>query len=368
MAFISEIHFRSDSTPPAEYVEIALGPGEDPADYTVSFYNLDGTLKNNPEFSGPTEILLSDLAGVPNPGNPDYTIYTITASGSDFLMNGGNVDSLTEASHVALTNTNTSTVIDAISIGTNPTVTLSGGAADGEVTESFSGVQQNESLQWDIAGGNYVGDLTPGSVVCFGPDTLIKTSHGVVPVNELAVDDLVETVDHGLQPIRWIGVSRLSKEDLSKSPKLRPMRITAEALGPQCPVTDLIVSPQHRILVTSPIAERMFGTEEILLPAVKLLPLDGVNVVEQSADVEYWHFMFDRHEIIWANGAPAESLYLGPEALKSMSREAYREVMAVFPGITLASFRPKLSRVSPKSGNKIKTFLHRHVENQKPLS
>ncbi|MFV0385714.1 Hint domain-containing protein, partial [Paracoccus sp. (in: a-proteobacteria)] len=46
---------------------------------------------------------------------------------------------------------------------------------------------------------------------------------------------------------------------------------------------------------------------------------------------EYFHILFDRHEIVRANGTEAESLFTGPEAMKSLSPEARDEIRAIFP-------------------------------------
>lgn len=107
-------------------------------------------------------------------------------------------------------------------------------------------------------------------VICFAEGTEIITAEGPVTVENLQVGDLVMTMDDGMQPLRWMGRKKLCDGDLAASPKLKPIRIPAWALGNGTPMHDLMVSRQHRILVRSAIAGRMFGVQEILVAAIKL--------------------------------------------------------------------------------------------------
>ncbi|MEJ1999982.1 MAG: Hint domain-containing protein [Maritimibacter sp.] len=168
-------------------------------------------------------------------------------------------------------------------------------------------------------------------VICFARGTRIVTPRGEVEIQNLKVGDKVLTLDNGFKPIRWIGHRKLEAEALDAVPKLRPIRIRAGALDNDLPVRDLVVSPQHRVLYRSPHAELMFGTHEVLLAARQLLDLEGVSVEREAREVEYWHFLFDRHEIVFAEGAASESLFTGVEALKSLSPEAREEIFALFP-------------------------------------
>ena len=124
----------------------------------------------------------------------------------------------------------------------------------------------------------------PCEIVCFGRGTLILTDCGDVAVEDLREGDLVMTRDHGAQPIRWIGSHCMGAVILYAQPHLRPIRISADALGQNAPAQDLIVSPQHRVLVRSKIAQRMFGATEILVAAKHLLELDGVNIADDLAE------------------------------------------------------------------------------------
>ncbi len=204
-------------------------------------------------------------------------------------------------------------------------------------------------------------------VPCFVSGTNISTPEGPRPIEALEVGDVVLTLDNGPQTIRWIGTRTLDSIDLSVKPKLRPIRIAQGALGNGLPENELRVSPQHRMLVRSPIAARMFSKHEVLIPAHKLLGLPGVSVDETAQSVTYVHMLFDRHEVVFAEGAPSESLHTGPEALKGVGEEALAEIAALFPEIASEAHAPELARLTPLRGRQMRSLIRRHVKNGKPL-
>ncbi|SMO99064.1 Hint domain-containing protein [Paracoccus laeviglucosivorans] len=208
--------------------------------------------------------------------------------------------------------------------------------------------------------------LPPDQVLCFGRGTLIETDRGPVAVEELRADDLIMTRDNGLQPIRWIGSVKLSARDLASRDHVRPIQIKAGALGAGTPTSDLVVSPQHRVLVRSRVAIKMFGAQEVLVAAKQLLNLDGIDIVQDACEVEYFHFLFDRHEVVFANGAETESLFTGPEALRSVGLAARREILELFPQLADRDYEAAPARLIP-SGRKARKLAMRHVHNGREL-
>lgn len=204
-------------------------------------------------------------------------------------------------------------------------------------------------------------------VPCFTAGTLIETPSGAKAIEDLAEGDLVLTLDHGPQPIRWIGSRTLTSVDLQANPRLRPICVSAGALGAGLPRRDLRVSPQHRMLVRSAIAVRMFDAQEVLIPAHKLVGVPGVHVDETASSETYYHILFDRHEIVTAEGAPSESLYTGPEALKSIGRDARDEIFEIFPELGDPDHVPIAARPIPETGKRVRHMIHRHVKNARPL-
>lgn len=96
MSFISEINFKGAGISSGEFVEVTLGPGDDPADFAVSAYRNTGALHTNAGISG-GQVTLAGLSGTPDPDNGAYTIYVIPVG-----IRSANSD-VDEGSGVALT-------------------------------------------------------------------------------------------------------------------------------------------------------------------------------------------------------------------------------------------------------------------------
>ncbi|WP_240544642.1 Hint domain-containing protein [Paracoccus sp. AK26] len=203
-------------------------------------------------------------------------------------------------------------------------------------------------------------------VPCFLRETMILTTDGPVAVEDLSVGTLVVTRDNATQPVRWVGHVALSAERLRAQPNLRPIRIAPGALGANLPAQALLVSPQHRILVRSAIAQRMFGAPEVLVAAKQLLPLEGIDIADDLETVEYFHILFDRHEIVFANGTETESLYTGPQALRGVGHAARAEIFALFPELERLTGLPPSAR-ELASGRMARKLAMRHLQNGKPL-
>ncbi|WP_146037982.1 Hint domain-containing protein [Tabrizicola aquatica] len=168
-------------------------------------------------------------------------------------------------------------------------------------------------------------------IPCFTPGTLIQTARGEVPVETLQAGDLVMTRDNGLQPLRWVGQRRLSMAQLMAEPDLQPVQIGRGALSGQGPDRDMLVSPQHRILVEGARAEMLFGEAEVLVPAKHLVGKAHVTRVLPEAGVTYIHILFDRHEIVQSDGIWTESFQPAERMLSAMEAEVRAEVLALFP-------------------------------------
>ena len=239
----------------------------------------------------------------------------------------------------------------------NPLAWLKADQADG-VLDQAGGLELYSPDGTPVTPADLSGENT--RVLCFARGTRILTRSGARPIEALRAGDLVVTVDHGAQPVRWIGCFRLDPAQLAAAPKLRPVRIAAGMLGRGLPLRDLVVSPQHRILVQSPIARRLAGTEEVLVAAHLLAGLPGIGLDTRGQSVEYWHLLLDRHEVIFAEGAPSESLHLGSEAEKTFNAETRAEILRLLPALP-APARPFLP------GRLGRQLAARHAKNGKPL-
>lgn len=210
---------------------------------------------------------------------------------------------------------------------------------------SFSGLSGDRQT-WDF-------------VTCYVSGTLIETPDGARAIDELCVGDKVRTRDRGAQTIRWIGKSTVAAKG-----KLAPIRFLAGSLGPNVPARDLAVSRQHRMLVSSKVCARMFGTDEILVPAIRLTELPGVYIEETRDPVTYYHLMTDQHDIIYAEGSPSETLLTGPQAIEALPADALEELLAIFPHILEEAPIPARQI---ERGKRIERLIMRHQSNDIPF-
>ena len=154
------------------------------------------------------------------------------------------------------------------------------------VTDSFTHAP-------DGATGTFI---TTGVAPCFAAGTRIATTRGEVVVEDLRVGDLVRTVlGEAEAPIIWLGRRQV---DCTRHPKPRqvwPIRVAADAFGPRQPHADLFLSPDHAIYVN-----------EVLIP-IKFLVNDSTITQVPMDRVTYYHFELPRHDVVLAQGLPAES-------------------------------------------------------------
>ena len=166
-------------------------------------------------------------------------------------------------------------------------------------------------------------------IPCFTPGTLIATPRGEIPVEELRVGDRVITRDNGIQEIRWTGQRDMSAGDFAVAPHLRPVLIRKGSLGNGLPERDMMVSPNHRVLVANDRTALYFDEHEVLV-AAKHLVGDGIKSI-MSAGTAYIHFMCDRHEVVLSNGAWTETFQPGDQTLKGMGNAQRTEIFEIFP-------------------------------------
>ncbi len=139
-------------------------------------------------------------------------------------------------------------------------------------------------------------------LLCFTPGTMLRTATGDVRIDDLHPGTMIQTRDNGLQPVQWTASQRLSGGRLYAVPHLRPVRFR-RAEG------DLVVSPGHRMLVEGGAARLLFNTDEVLVAAADLIDGHAVIRDREARRVTYVHLLMEGHQVVWANGMPAETLY-----------------------------------------------------------
>jgi hypothetical protein len=149
-------------------------------------------------------------------------------------------------------------------------------------------------------------------------------------VETLKPGDQVLTRDHGLQTLRWVGQRRLTLQNLQTSPHLRPVRLQKGALGQNMPQRDMLVSPNHRVLIHTDETALYFDAREVLVAAKHLTALPGIEVA-QVREITYIHLLFDRHEVVRSDGAWSESFQPGDYTLGAMGAAQKAEIFELFP-------------------------------------
>ncbi|MEH6672846.1 MAG: Hint domain-containing protein [Sulfitobacter sp.] len=167
-------------------------------------------------------------------------------------------------------------------------------------------------------------------IPCFTPGTLIATPKGERRVEDLEVGDRVITRDNGIQEIRWVGAREMSGHELARKAHLLPVLIRQGALGNNLPERDMLVSPNHRVLVANDKTALYFEEREVLVAAKHLTGLEGVDIVETSGTT-YIHMMFDQHEVILSDGTWTESFQPGDMSLAGVGNAQRNEILELFP-------------------------------------
>lgn len=195
----------------------------------------------------------------------------------------------------------------------------------------------------DPEGGNALSDggfvVSPRFVPCFTPGTSIATPRGERAVETLRPGDRIVTRDNGLQEVAWTGTCRLDWSELGANPHLAPILIEQGALGHGLPERDMLVSPQHRMLVANERTHLYFEEHEVLVAAKHLVDHRRIREVSRPG-VTYVHFMCARHEVVLANGAWTETFQPGDQSLGSLGNAQRLELFALFPELSGGSRGP----------------------------
>ncbi|MGB7318638.1 MAG: Hint domain-containing protein, partial [Planktotalea sp.] len=159
-------------------------------------------------------------------------------------------------------------------------------------------------------------------VACFTDGTKIQTKFGLVEIADIAVGDGVMTLENGVQEILWVG-----KTTVRGTGRLAPICFAPGAIGNS---SELRLSPNHRVYVSNPMVQLYFGSEAALIAAKSLVD-DKDITIQEVEEVTYYHILTAQHDIVFANGAPTETLFLGAQGQHAIGADAKTEIQTLFP-------------------------------------
>jgi hypothetical protein len=306
--------------------------------FIPGYGNLFGFIVEYGSVAPPT-IAVSSNKSTLGLGQTATLTFTLSESVSDFDFNditvsGGTLGNLTRSgtSYTAtFTPTANSTTNGVVSVASNK-------FSDAAGNSNIDGADANNTVTMSV------NTQTSNPPICFALGTLIQTTSGPVPVEDLQVNDrlsfYVEPTSSDCAKVKWVGRQTFHPAMADLIDYL-PIKISANTLGPGQPFKDLYVSPDHAILFD--------GT----LIHAKVL-VNGTSVAqmtEWSGDVEYFHIETENHELVYANGVPAETF------IDNVSRKQfdnYAEFEAMYPNVPMMTeldiprvlFRRQLSTAS----------------------
>jgi hypothetical protein len=131
--------------------------------------------------------------------------------------------------------------------------------------------------------------------LCFLAGTLIQTDWGEVPVERLKPGDSVVTLSGKIRQIIWIGTGRVMVTRGRRSPAT-PVIVRKGALADNVPHSDLHVTKGHS-----------FFLDGVLVPVEFLINHRSILWDDWAQEVTIYHIELETHDVVLANGAPAES-------------------------------------------------------------
>ncbi|MEL6640455.1 MAG: Hint domain-containing protein [Pseudomonadota bacterium] len=176
-------------------------------------------------------------------------------------------------------------------------------------------------------------DQKPNGVICFTPGTMIATPEGPRDVLTLLEGDRVQTQDNGLAEILWIGRRVITGARMEVHPHLRPVRLLEGALDRGVPDSGLLVSPDHRMVLSGKRAKTLFNADEVLVTARDLVNDETVMFAHDVRNVVYIHIMLAQHEIVFANGVATETFHPASAALATLRSEEQARLLTRVPEI-----------------------------------
>jgi hypothetical protein len=175
------------------------------------------------------------------------------------------------------------------------------GANEGTPNLEITRVNPNGATFTDVVSGLAADLALPStqylgaSVACYAAGTRIATPSGEAPVEHLRAGDLALLAGGGVAEVVWLGHRTVVCDRHPRPQDVNPVTVSADAFGPGLPLRDLVLSPNHAVYV-----------DGVLIPIRYLI--NGATIRQTAvAQIEYWHVELPQHDVLLAEGLPAES-------------------------------------------------------------
>ncbi|MEM6896518.1 MAG: Hint domain-containing protein [Pseudomonadota bacterium] len=298
---------------------IPVIPTTDPNDPQVNTIRIGIADASDSAYDSNVLIAADSVQSVLVAGDDDLTIGTDTTKSFDVLANDTSVNGGVEVTHINGIEVDPGdTVIlntgQEITLNSDFTFTVESGPDESDVVFTYAVV--------DDDGVTDTAFVNLETIPCFVSGTLLLTPEGEKRIDDLEPGDLVITHDAGPQPIRWIGSRTMQAKG-----KFAPIMITDGALGDH---RQLLVSPQHRVLIRDTLSELLFGESEVLVSAKHLVNDRSIRPME-GGFVTYVHLLFDSHQVVFSEGLATESFLPGSQTNDCFEEAVLEEICEIFP-------------------------------------
>ncbi len=170
----------------------------------------------------------------------------------------------------------------------------------------------------------FVGGLVEGANV--------RTPCGLRRIELVRPGDMIVTRTSGLQPVRMVWKRIVTQDDMRRNPDLAPICLKPRAVGPMMPQRDLLVSPDHRLLIPGYRVNGHPDDKCVLAEARELAGTSDAVFVDRSREsVTYFQMVFDCHQVLTANGLPVESFLPTAPTIASLGSEMRDALVSRFP-------------------------------------
>ncbi|HWT64175.1 MAG TPA: Hint domain-containing protein [Ochrobactrum sp.] len=197
-------------------------------------------------------------------------------------------------------------------------------AAIGALSSSLSSLPARAmgTKWWENGGGSGANCLLKG--------TRIETQNGPVPIEKLAIGDLLKTVRGEALPVRWIGWQCFVSSGAEWNESIMPIRVARHALDGKTPYRDLYLSPNHALFI-----------DGVLIRVKDLVNGHSIARISEDDAIDYYNIVLDSHDVVLAEGAAVETYLMRGESYKSFTNFAeYEELSSEKPSAVMQPFAP----------------------------